>query len=232
MKAKRSLAWFPLPIQCQTLIADLSDGAFKLLIFLYLNVDRETAQLSFKQTVLARILRKSRRSLAAYLMELQERRICIIRMSANQYAGGTIQIQEAYWPYAITHSTSANAQDRYLQVIQSYLQPRNCIRCRFSASDRQLAQNWFQAGVEPQAIERAIMLACSRKYISWLNGGDSQPIVSLRYFEQILQEVLQEKASPEYWDFLKAQLERIEQKWVSSRSFACANFAQAKADRR
>jgi hypothetical protein len=232
MQIKPGVAWFPVPIQWQTAMADLSDGAFRLLVYLCLNADPESAQLTFRQTLLARVLGKSRRSLAGYLKELQQQQICIVHSGSNQYTGGTIQIREAYWPYEATPSTVVGDQDSYLHAIQSYLQPRNCVRCRFSNSDRQLAQKWFQAGVELQAIDRAIMLACSRKYTSWLNGGDSQSIGSLRYFEQTLEEVLQSKTSPEYWDFLKAQLIRIELQWTSSRNCACENFAQAKTETR
>src|SRR5512135_2091667 len=122
MEIKRGFAWFPFPIRCHTAITDLSDGAFKLFVYLCLNADQQTAQLSFRQTVLARMLGKSRRSLAGYLNELQERQICIVQMGSNQHAGGRIQIQEAYWPYEMAPAaTTDGSQDSYLQEIQSYL---------------------------------------------------------------------------------------------------------------
>ncbi len=232
MKIKPGVAWFPVPVRWSTDRAGLSDGAFRLLVYLCLNADRETAQVSFSQTLLARHVGKSRRSLAGYLEELQHRQICIVHMSSNQYAEGTIQIQEAYWPYEANASTALKDPGAYLEAIQSYVQPRACVRCRFSNLDRQIVQEWFRIGLKLRTIEQAIMLACSRKYVSWLNGGDSHPIGSLRYFEQTLEEVLQDKSSSEYWDFLKAQLKRIEQRWVSSRNFACETFSHAKKETR
>jgi len=112
--------------------------------------------------------------------------------------------------------------------------PRACVRCRFSKLDLELAQEWFGKGLELETIENAILLACSRKYISWLNGGNLNPIGSLRYFEQTLEEVrgLREKTPPEYWAFLKMRLKRIEHQWLSSQKRACENFAQAKKETR
>jgi len=232
MKLKAALVWFPAPMQWNTAIEALSDGAFKLFVYLCLNADRETAQFEFKQTVLARTLGKSRRSLARYLRELQDRQICTVNMSSNQYSEGMIRIQQTYWPYEGTPSAVVQDQDSYLHAIKSYLHPRVCVRCRFSNLDRQLAQKWFQAGVKLRTIEQAIILVCSRKYISWLNGGESPPIGSLRYFEQAIKEVLKDTSSPEYWDFTKAQLKRIEQQWVLSHNVACENFSQPKEETR
>ncbi len=232
MRIKPGIAWFPVPMQWRTAMADLSDGAFKLFVYLCLNANRETGQLTFSQTRLAQALGKSRRSLAGYLQELQQRQFCIVHRSANQYAGGTIQIQQAYWAYEPNSPTALDDYEAYLESIKSYVQPRACVRCRFSKLDLELGQEWFRKGLKLDTIEHAIILACSRKYVSWLNGGNLNPIGSLRYFEQTLEEVIRDKTPPEYWDFLKMQLKRIEHQWLSSQRPACEHFAQAKKETR
>ncbi len=221
LRIKTGAHWFPALMQWRTAMTQLSDGAFKLFVYLCLNADRTTAQLEFRQTTLARTLGKSRRSLITYLQELKHRQICSVNMSSNQHAAGTIQIQALYWPYewAPQESDSASTaenQDSYVQAIREYLQSRVCVRCRFSALDRQLAQEWFRQGVELWRVEQAVFIACGRKYVSWLNGADFQPIGSLRYFEPVLGEVLQQKVSAEYWDFNRAQLKKLELRWLTS----------------
>lgn len=221
LRIKPGVHWFPAMMQWHTAMNQLSDGAFKLFVYLCLNAVRSTAGLEFRQTTLARALGKSRRSLTSYLQELEHHQICRVSMSANQYAAGTIQIHASYWPYEwepqeADPSSLAENQDSYVQAIQEHLQSRACVRCRFSAMDRQLAQEWFRQGIELLRVEQAILIACSRKYVSWLNGADSQAIGSLRYFEPILGEILQQRVSAEYWNFNRAQLTRLEQKWIAS----------------
>ena len=47
---------------------------------------------------------------------------------------------------------------------------RPCIRCRYSTSDRRLAAQWFQQGIELEDVRQSVFLGCGRKYVSWLNG--------------------------------------------------------------
>jgi hypothetical protein len=220
LKIRPDLAWFPAPYQWRTAINQLSDGAFKLFVYVCLNADRSTCRFDFRQTVLARELKKSRRSIALYLQELQANRICLIRLSANQHAAGNIEIQAPYWPYQWepqpSVASSSEPHKSYVQTIQTYLYPRACIRCPFSALDRRLAEEWFCRKVPLWQIEHAVLMACGRKYVSWLNGTDSQPIGSLKYFEQVLEEVLNTNTSPEYLEFSKQQVIRLEQKWLAS----------------
>lgn len=99
LKIKAGIAWFPAPVQWRALMAMISDGAFKLFVYVCLNADRRTARFQFNQTALARELGKSRRSIATYLGELQAHSVCTVTMSANQHAAGGLQIQAPYWPF-------------------------------------------------------------------------------------------------------------------------------------
>jgi hypothetical protein len=54
----------------------LSDGAFKLYVFLCLRADRTSARLEIDQASVAKSLAKSRRSVIVYFEELKQRGVC------------------------------------------------------------------------------------------------------------------------------------------------------------
>jgi hypothetical protein len=223
LRIKPGLRWFPAGAGWETVLIQVSDGAFKLFVYLCLNVQAPTGRLQFHQTDLARALGKSRRSIGAYLQELQNQCVCRVELGRNQYAGGTIQIDPQYWPYVSAEAGVASPsqeQTCYVRSIETFLQSRSCVRCRFSTIDRQLAEQWFHQGVELRRVEQAILLGCGRKYVSWLNGVDSQPIASLRYFEPVLQEMTRCKPSPEYHEFNRLQIKRLEQRWLYAQNRA------------
>lgn len=220
LKIKAGIAWFPAPVQWRALMAMISDGAFKLFVYVCLNADRRTARFQFNQTALARELGKSRRSIATYLGELQAHSVCTVTMSANQHAAGGLQIQAPYWPFEWDIPqipTTLGAQECYVQAIATYLQSQSCVRARFSSLDRELAEQWFRQGVELWHVEQGILMGCGRKYVSWLNGAQSQPIGSLHYFKPTVQEVIEaQKTSPrDYWDFNKQQVARLQKRWLA-----------------
>ena len=64
-------------------------------------------------------------------------------------------------------------------------------------------------------IEHAFLLACTRKYVSWLNGQASGPIASFGYFRAIVDEVAQMDTSPEYWRYIGESLDKYERAWLA-----------------
>ncbi len=70
----------------------VSDGAFKLFVYLCLKADRCTGELTVSPTQLAPALRKSRRSLFTYLGELQSRGLVQLSLARNQHERTHIQI--------------------------------------------------------------------------------------------------------------------------------------------
>jgi hypothetical protein len=66
-----------------------------------------------------------------------------------------------------------------------------------------------------EQIERAFLLGCTRKYVSWLNGQISGPIASLGYFRSIVDEVAQMETSPDYWRYIGESLDKYERAWLS-----------------
>jgi hypothetical protein len=219
LRIKPGLRWFPAGTEWETLLVQLSDGAFKLFVYLSCNAERDTGQLKFQQTALARALHKSRRSIGVYLQELEDRHVCTVTLGRNQYAGGVIRIDPCYWPYESAQpEPTRNSQERntYVHSVQRFLQSCSCVRGRFSAMDRQLAEKWFHQGVELGRVEEAILLGCGRKYVSWFNNGASEPITSLRYFESLIADIQAQPLPPGYVDYMRDKNERLVKAWDES----------------
>ncbi|MEE8536608.1 MAG: hypothetical protein V3S71_01280 [Acidobacteriota bacterium] len=64
-----------------------------------------------------------------------------------------------------------------------------------------------------------INLGCGRKYVAWLNnGGRGEPIVSLHYFRNILDELRIIDLHSPYHEFCRRQAGKFERRWLESRS--------------
>jgi DNA-binding HxlR family transcriptional regulator len=73
---KRASGFFAAGREVEQALALLSDGAFKLFVFLCLYAERRSGRLRFRQSDLARRLDKSPRSITTYLQELQRHGVC------------------------------------------------------------------------------------------------------------------------------------------------------------
>ena len=67
MKLKHANGWFAAGPEVARAIALLSDGAFKLFVYLCLLANRYTGCFAFNDLVLATVLQKSLRSIVSYL---------------------------------------------------------------------------------------------------------------------------------------------------------------------
>ncbi len=194
----------------------LSDGAFKLYMFLCLSADRATARLEIDQGSIAKSLRKSRRSVIVYFEELKLRGVCHVEFAVNQHSHGSAKICEAFWPYETTEQVADDAEViKYLRSIRGLLESRPCVRCSFAPVDDRLARILFSNDVPFENIERAFLLGCTRKYISWLNGQISAPIASLEYFRSTIDEVEKLETSTEYWRYVRESLDKYEIAWLT-----------------
>lgn len=75
--------------------------------------------------------------------------------------------------------------------------------------DRVLAAQLYQRGVSVTVIENALVLAATRRLV---RPGDALPlgtIRSLAYFLPVIEEVLELRVSPDYFQYLRHKLERI-----------------------
>lgn len=208
----------------------LSDGAFKLFVYLCLNASRRTARLSLHSRNLARELSKSRRSILSYLQELQACGVCRVQPAANQHEFGEIEICDPFWPYEKLASSPADLEEqRYVQQVKQWFLAYPVVRSSFTAADRQLATELYHQEIPLQQVQRAFLLGCARKYVAVLNGTGGAPITRLKYFQPLLQEVANLQVSPQYWTYLRHRLTRLCHEHKHQHGFAGANFAPANA---
>jgi hypothetical protein len=231
LRLKPSTGWFAADDSFKRALVQLSDGAFKLFVLLCLEAQRPSGRLAFRQGELALKLGKSRRSVGTYLQQLEEKGICRVASGSNQYDAGTLQISAPYWPYETDSSQSTESspeETAYLKAIEPFYTSRPCVRFSLSEANRSLARKWFLQSIDLSVVEQAILLGCGRKYVSWLNGQNGEPIGSLSYFAPILQEVLSQDLSPDYCHFNRQQVDRLQRRWLKrvNPKSACEKFAQ------
>jgi len=211
---KNPRGWFAAGVEIEKALTILSDGAFKLFVYLCLNARRDTGVLEISQTELARNLKKGQQTLRRYFDEMRTAGICQSRFSHSPLGRGMIEISEAYWPYlANAEKDAPDAASTYIVDIKKMLMARACVRTSLSTADEILAREWFERGITLEQIERAILMGCSRKYVSWRNNQTRTPIGSLRYFEPILNELQDQKIDPEYWGYVRHRMDRMEKLW-------------------
>ena len=211
---KNPKGWFAAGAEVEKALTLLSDGAFKLYVYLCLNVRRDTATLETTQTELARGLKKGSAAIRHYLSELQTQGVCRSYFSRSPATRGRVEILETYWPYQKAPPSKPDERaDNFVATLKQLLRTRPCVQSVFSTSDEILARHWFQRGLSLERIEQAILLGCVRKYTSWRNNSRRSPIRSLHYFESVLEELHQQNPQPDYWNYLRSRLQRLEKLW-------------------
>ena len=218
LRLKNAKGWFAAGVEVQQALEVLSDGGFKLFIYICLNARRETGILHTTQTELARNLRKSHGTIRKCLHEMETAGICQNRFAHSPARQGSVQINHSYWPYQRDdiQSPSDDAADTFVSEIRKMLAERACIHRSFSTADEVLARQWFGRGVLLERIGQAILLGCTRKYVALRNNQAHGPISSLKYFEPILDEIAQQKIDADYWEFLRSRIQRHEKVWIES----------------
>lgn len=211
---KNSKGWFAAGAEIEKALTLLSDGAFKLFVYLCLQARRDTGVLETTQTELARSLHKGTASLRSYLREMETAGVCRSHFSRSPTSRGLIEVTEAFWPYRKPESEKPDpAAEAFVLALKKLLRARPCIQTAFSTADEILARSWFQQGISLERIEHAILLGCVRKYASWRNHPRQGPIRSLRYFQSLLDELDQQEVGPDYWNYLRLRLDRMEKLW-------------------
>ena len=75
-------------------------------------------------------------------------------------------------------------------------------------ADRVLAAQLYERGVSLEAVENALVLAATRRMIRPAGAAPLGTIRSLAYFSPVIEEVLQLKVGPEYYQHLRHKLQR------------------------
>jgi hypothetical protein len=202
MQIKHS-TWFAAGQEVQRATLLLSDGAFRLYLYICLNAARDTGSFSMSYHDLARVLNRSRRSVSAYFEELRKSGVCQLNVALNQHQQTEVTICDEFWPYTRTNGTvPPSDSEQYLSQIQSLLSRRACVRCTWTVADKKFAQQLAAKAVSLQQIEHGIALGCSRKYVSLLNGSDSGEIKRLSYFQDVIEEAGDDSVPVGYWDYV------------------------------
>ena len=221
---KHSSGFFAAGCEMKDALTLLSDGAFKIYVYVCLHADRRTAQLRFRMAELAQATGHSTRSLTSYLEELRSTEVSIIYRAANQHEVGRIEISDRFWPYQKQTLASMEDPEQALFVTRVrglFLEPA-CVSSTFSAADEKLAADWCRAGVALDQIQRAILMGCARKYVALFNHPGGSPITSLQYFAGLLQEVAGMELNLNYWRYLAARVRKMENQWRAHANFAPA----------
>jgi len=211
---KHPTGWFAAGREMEQALALLSDGAFKLYVYVCLHAERSSGRLRFRHSELAHSLGRSPRSITSYLNELCRQGVCEVQAAANQHQMGSIEIADRFWPYHKQLSeTPVSDQTLYIERVRQLFLSRACVQGTFSAANEKLAVELYQRRVPLEQVERAYLLGCARKYVALLNHPGAALISSLHYFSALLGELEGLKISPDYWSYLSRKVKRLEQSW-------------------
>ena len=102
-----------------------------------------------------------------------------------------------------------DGQEEYIhQVLEAYRKtPGTSGTVR--RPDRVLAGQLYQRGVSVSVIENAFVLAAMRRLMRPADAPPLGTIRSLAYFLPVIEEVLDMRISPEYFQYLRHKLQRI-----------------------
>jgi hypothetical protein len=77
--------------------------------------------------------------------------------------------------------------------------------------DRMLAAQLFQRGISVTVIENALVLAATRRLIRRTDAPPLGRVRSLAYFLPVIEEALELRISPDYFQYLRQKPHRISQ---------------------
>jgi hypothetical protein len=221
LELKHPSGWFAAGHEVRLAATVLSDGAFKLFVWLCLHAERNTGRLRLEVRDIACSLQKTERDIERGIHELLNTGVC-------RFVHGSVEVQERFWPYRrdLTAVKISDPGD-YVAAVRRVFLKHGCVSSSFSPADERLAAEWCRRGVSFEQVERAIYLGVARKYAALLNNGKGSPITALSYFAHLIEEVEQQSVSPDYWRHVKARCEQFDRRWKASKSAAKAQSAPA-----
>ena len=100
------------------------------------------------------------------------------------------------------------SQEEYVrQVLEAYRKTRGTTGT-VRRADRMLAAQLYQRGLSVNVIENALVLAATRRLMRPADAPPLGTIRSLAYFLPVIEEVLDLRVSPDYFDYLRHKLAR------------------------
>src|SRR6266446_5324121 len=223
LSLKESSGWFAAGSSFRRALTMLSDGAFRLFALICLEADRQTCCFQVSYTELAKALGKSKRAIGCYVAELETAAVCQITAARNQHGRTEFQVRDEFWPYRrIVHAQPpVDAElEQYIDSVRECCLSLGDIQVGFRASDVSVAKEFYERRIPLGVIQDAMLLGACRKYESWLNGKPTQPIRTLRYFEEIITEVRKQPFPAGYSNHLRRTLKRYATAWQPPKATA------------
>jgi hypothetical protein len=217
LRLKRPNGWFPAGQELLKAMAILPDGPFKLFVFLCINADRRTGTYSAGYRTLAALIGKSRHSIEAYAAKLKAEGLCSVLPSRTPFVGTTFRISDEYWPF-VSDESDRSAGNRYAESVRDTFLALGCTSGRFGFSEQRQALDLEKRGIALEIVTDAMLLGACRKYVAWLNGGPSEPICSVRYFEPLIEEVLERPWPAGYREYMRLEVDKLSALWAESRN--------------
>lgn len=104
---------------------------------------------------------------------------------------------------------TGSSQEEYVrQVLEAYRKTPGTMGT-VRRADRLLAAQLHQRGLSLKVIENALVLAATRRLIRPVDAPPLGTIRSLAYFLPVIEEVLESRVSPDYFEYLRHKLKRI-----------------------
>ena len=101
------------------------------------------------------------------------------------------------------------SQEEYIrQVLEAYRKTPGTMGT-VRRADRMLAAQLYQRGLSVRVIENALVLAAARRLIRPDDAPSLGTIRSLAYFLPVIEEVLELRVSPDYFQYLRQKLEHF-----------------------
>ena len=138
LRLKKSAGWFAAGQEVAEALPLLSDAAFKLYVFLCLNVERHSARMVWEAMELANLLQRDRQSVTDALEELCRRQVCI-RHADGRIAPDRVSVEicDRFWPYEKPPIEAFGIdQNSYVQQVRQMLLQPACVRATFSVTFR------------------------------------------------------------------------------------------------
>jgi hypothetical protein len=100
-------------------------------------------------------------------------------------------------------------QEEYVrQVLEAYRKTPGTMGT-VRRADRMLAAQFYERGLSVSVIENALVLAAARRLMRPADAMPLGTIRSLAYFLPVIEEVLELRVGPEYFQYLRHKLERV-----------------------
>ena len=100
------------------------------------------------------------------------------------------------------------SQEEYVrQVLEAYRKTPGTMGT-VRRADRLLAAQLYERGISVSVIENAFVLAATRRLVRPADASPLGTVRSLAYFLPVIEEVLDLRVSPDYFQYLRYKLQR------------------------